>query len=70
MKTEILKQIIFDNRQILAVPYGNEDNKDYALTAIRNLLDYGYTIDEAGINLLMTASKDDITNWYLDTVKK
>ena len=70
MKTEILKQIIFDNRQILAVPYGNEDNKDYALTAIRNLLDYGYTIDEVGINLLMTASKDDITNWYLDTVKK
>ena len=62
-----LKDIAFYARKIVAVPSGNEDNSVLAATAVKNLSDYGFVLDEMGIKNLSSASREDITNWYYAT---
>lgn len=65
-----LENILFYGRHIITVPSGNEDNSAFAGTALKNLSDYGFVLDEAGVNALSTASKEDIERWYYDTAEK
>ncbi len=72
-KNKELKDVIFYARKIVAVPSGEEDNEMIAATAVKNLSDYGFTIDQQGFEMLQTASKEDITTWYYemaDTLNK
>lgn len=69
-KFENVKDILFYARNILTVPSGKENNEALAMTAIKNLSDYGFVIDKAGVEALKTASKEDITNWYYETSEK
>lgn len=62
-----LKDIIFYARKVITVPSGNEDNGMLAMTALKNLSDYGFVIDREGLDKLKTASKEDITDWYYKT---
>lgn len=66
---EKLKDIAFYARKIISVPSGVEDNTALAATAVKNLSDYGFTIDETGFKNLSSASKEDITSWYYETSK-
>ena len=63
------EKINYYARNIIAVPSGTENNTALAMTAIKNLSDLGFTLDAKGTYLLSTASKQDITDWYHDTVK-
>lgn len=63
-KIDVLKEIIFSERKVVAVPSGNENNDVLAMTAIKNLSDYGFIIDGKGAASLKTASKEDIAEWY------
>ena len=69
-KKKIMSDYIFNNRQVLVVPSGTENNVQLAMTALENLSDFGFTLDAEGVKLLSTASKEDITEWYYDTEKK
>ena len=64
------EKLLFNSRKILVVPRGNEDNTNLAATALKNLSDYGFTINEEGFKALCTASEKEITDWYYDTSKK
>ena len=65
--SRVYEKILFNERGITAVPYGTEDNSVLAATAVKNLQSHGVTIDSTGFELLKTASKKDITDWYYDT---
>lgn len=65
-----LKEILFYSRKIITVPSGSESNGLLAMTAIRNLTDFGFVIDGNGVSMLCTAAKEDIERWYRDTVAK
>lgn len=45
-------------------------NEALAATAIKNLENFGFTIGQEGFDMLSTASKKDITDWYYDTQAK
>lgn len=47
-----------------------KENESLAATAIKNLETFGFTIGKEGYDMLSTASKEDITNWYYDTQVK
>ena len=65
--SRVYEKILFNERGITAVPYGTENNSVLAATAVKNLQSLGVTIDSTGFELLKTASKKDITDWYYDT---
>lgn len=65
-KIELMKEILFYARKILCIPSGDGDNTALAMTALKNLSDYGFTLDEAGCAMLKTASKKDIEAWYYE----
>lgn len=65
-----LRDYLFNNRQILVVPSGNENNELLAATALKNLENMGFTIGKRGYELLSTATSEDIQNWYYDTEEK
>ena len=67
---QALKEMAFYAKKLISVPSGNEDNSLLAGTALKNLSDFGFTLDENGVKLLSSASKEDITDWYYDTVDK
>lgn len=69
LNLDAMKEIAFYARKIVAVPSGTENNTALAATAVKNLTDYGFVIDESGMKKLSTASKEDITNWYYKTAQ-
>lgn len=70
MATKGLENIIFNAKRLITVPSGHEDNHLLAATALKNLSDLGFILDEHGVNLLSSASKEDITTWYGETQKQ
>ncbi len=67
-KTEELKHVLA-KKGIFFIPKGEENNERLASTALKNITDLGFTLPKEGYDNLKTASKEDITNWYNDTVK-
>lgn len=67
---EGLKEIIFYARKVIAVPSGNQENRNVAVAALRNLSDYGFILDKAGVDRLCTADRKDIEKWYYKTAEK
>lgn len=65
-----LNNLIFSERRVLRVPKSNENNISLAATAVRNLEDIGFTIDQKGLMDLASASRKDIEDWYFQTAEK
>lgn len=65
-----LQDILFYARKMIPVPSGDEENLTLAMTALKNLSDYGFVIDKEGTKALASASKNDITDWYYMTADK
>ncbi len=62
-----LTEMILKARNLMAIPTGTEDNAALAATAMKNLEDYGFTFGKEGFDMLKTASKKEITDWYYQT---
>lgn len=62
-----LNKILLKSNTI-TVPAGKENNSDLAGAVVKNLTDFGYVVDERGLNMLATSSREEIAKWYFDTM--
>lgn len=62
-----MEDILFYARKAVTVPNGDEDNATLAMTAVKNLSDYGFIPDSKGIEALCTSPAQEISDWYYRT---
>ncbi len=57
-------------KSVFFVPKGEENNERLAATALKNISDLGFTLSQEGYDNLKTATTEDITEWYRNTVNE